>query len=353
VEARLPSPEDLEQEEEGTSSRPFWSGTITFGLVSIPVSLYPANRTSRVSLHMLSPEGHRLKRRFYSENSGKDLEDEELVRGYEWEDGRYIEISDEELERLAPEKTRDIDLRRFVNESAIPRMMFERAYFLVPDGGSNRAYRLLAETMRRTGRAGIATFVMRGKEYLIALLSENGILRAETLRFHDEVRTPEDVGLPAPVAADDDLVKEYVKLIGKLSSDELPRDQMKDERSRQVLNLVEEKRARGEDLVSVAVEDESGGEGEGEVADLLKVLQMTLAKTGAKQPPPEKQATPANRTAPAKQGAKPKPGAASDLERHSRKQLLDQAKELDIRGRSGMSKEELIEAIRGSTRVVA
>jgi DNA end-binding protein Ku len=333
----LPSPEELDQEEEGTSSRPFWSGTITFGLVSIPVSLYPANRTSRVSLHMLSPEGHRLKRRFYSENSGKDLQDDELVRGYEWEDGKYIEITDEELERLAPEKTRDIDLRRFVNEAAIPRMMFERAYFLVPDGGSNRAYRLLAETMRRTGRAGIATFVMRGKEYLIALLSENGILRAETLRFHDEIRAPEDIGLPAPVDVDDDVVKEYQQLIKKLSADELPRDQMKDERSQRVLDLVEEKRTRGEDLVSVAAEEEGSAEGEGEVADLLKVLQMTLAKTGAK--PPSK--------------AEQKASGGSDLERLSRKDLLEQAKELDIRGRSSMSKDELIKAIRSASRVVA
>src|SRR5690606_22010540 len=97
----------------------------------------------------------------------------------------FVVVTDEELEALAPEKSRDIDLRRFVDVGAIAPEMCERAYFLTPAGGSTKAYRLLAAAMERTGRAGIATFVMRGKEYLVAILAENGILRTETLRFAD------------------------------------------------------------------------------------------------------------------------------------------------------------------------
>src|SRR5207248_7073669 len=124
-------------------------------------------------------------------------------------------VTDEELERLAPEKSRDIDLRRFVEAEAIPPMYFERSYFLVPAGGSAKAYRLLAATMEETHRAGIATFVMRGKEYLVAILSENGILRAETLRFSDEIRSPEDVGLPEAPKNAIDKARDFERDIAK------------------------------------------------------------------------------------------------------------------------------------------
>src|SRR5579884_2151745 len=99
------------QDEDEASTRPFWSGTITFGLVSIPVNLYPATRHVRSSLRMLSPDGVPLRRRYFSQETGKELADDDLVRGYEIEDGKYVVVSDEELERLDPEKSRDIDLR--------------------------------------------------------------------------------------------------------------------------------------------------------------------------------------------------------------------------------------------------
>jgi DNA end-binding protein Ku len=166
------------EQESGVTPRPFWSGAITFGLVSIPVNLFPANRQIRVSLRMLSPEGHPLSRRYYAPATGRELSDEQMVRGYEIEKDEYIVVTDEELERLAPERSRAIDLRRFVEANQIPALYFERAYFLVPSEACEKAYRLLATTMEKTKRAGIATFVMRGKEYLIAILAENGILRA-------------------------------------------------------------------------------------------------------------------------------------------------------------------------------
>src|SRR6185436_16804809 len=115
---------------------------------------------------------------------------------YEIAKDKYVVVTDEELERLEPEKSRDIDLRHFVKAEEIAPMYFEHAYFLAPAGGSLKAYQLLAETMERKGRAGLATFVMRDKEYIVAILAENGILRAEILRFPDEIRTPKEIGLP-------------------------------------------------------------------------------------------------------------------------------------------------------------
>ncbi|MGH7552460.1 MAG: Ku protein, partial [Longimicrobiales bacterium] len=184
-----------ESEERENGARAFWSGTITFGLVSIPVNLFPTNRAGGFSLRMLDRDGTPLARRYFCSKEEKKLDDEDIVRGYEL-DGKYVVVTDEELEALAPDKSRDIDLRRFVDHDAIDPMYFERAYFLTPAGGSSKAYRLLAETMEDMGRAGIATFVMRGKEYLVAIIAEDGVLRAETLRYHDELRSIDDVGLP-------------------------------------------------------------------------------------------------------------------------------------------------------------
>src|SRR5216683_3798229 len=136
-------------------ARPFWSGTLTFGLVSVPVDLYPGNRTNRAPLRMLGPEGEPLARRYYSQKSGRDLDQEEMVRGYEFDKDKYVIVTDEELERLAPEQSRDIDLRRFVALESIPPLYFDRSYFLVPSAGSEKAYKLLSETMEKDGLAGI------------------------------------------------------------------------------------------------------------------------------------------------------------------------------------------------------
>ena len=182
--------------DDAPVTRAFWSGTITFGLVSIPVALYAANRPQGVRLRMVSPGGTPLQRRYFTSKTDQELDADDIVRGYEVEKGKFVRVDDDELERLAPERTRDIDLRQFVKLDEVDPMYFERAYYLTPAGGSNKAYRLLAKVMEETGRAGIATFVLRAKEYLVAILAENGILRAETLRFADEVRSADDVGLP-------------------------------------------------------------------------------------------------------------------------------------------------------------
>src|SRR5437588_2222688 len=120
------------------SARPFWSGTLTFGLVSVPVDLYPGNRPNRAPLRMLGPEGEALSRRYYSEKTGRDLDDDEMVRGYEIEKDRFVIITDEELERLAPEQSRDIDLRRFVPLEDMPPLYCDRTYFLAPSAGAEK-----------------------------------------------------------------------------------------------------------------------------------------------------------------------------------------------------------------------
>lgn len=236
------------------------------------MNLFPANRSSKAGLRLLGPEGEPLARRYYSQKTGKDLEPDEVVRGYEIDKDKYVVVTDEELERLAPEKSRDIDLRLFVDKESIPPLHFERAYFLAPADGSEKAYRLLAASMEKSDRVGVATFVMRGKEYLVAIISENGILQAETLRFADELRTPDDVGLPAAKEVPKASVNRFEKLIDKKSKPRLPRTEFKDHQSERLLKLVKSKRSRGKDVVAV----ESTEADDGKVVDLLAVLKKSL-----------------------------------------------------------------------------
>ena len=266
-----------EDSEEQSGPRPFWSGTLTFGLVSVPVNLFPANRSNRAPLRMLSPEGEPLARRYYSQKTERDLDADQMVRGYEIDKDKYVVVTDEELDRLAPEKSRDIDLKTFVPAESIPPVHFDRGYFLTPASGSEKAYKLLAETMEKGGQAGLATFVMRGKEYLVAIFAEHGILRAETMRFADELRSPEDVGLtkkkPKVPAAS---VRKFEKLISNKSKKQLSATRLKDEQTERLLTLARKKSAQRKNVVEV----ETDRPDEGKVIDLMAVLKKSLAGKG-------------------------------------------------------------------------
>jgi DNA end-binding protein Ku len=259
--------------EDQRGARPFWSGTLTFGLVSVPVDLYPGNRTNRAPMRMLGPDHEPLARRYYSEKTGQDLDASEMMRGYEIDKDKYVVVTDEELERLAPEQSRDIDLRRFVDLESIPPLYFDRSYFLAPAEGSEKAYRLLLDTMAKSQLAGIATFVMRGKEYLVAIFPEHAILRAETMRFPDELRSPKEVGLPEKKSVPPAAVKKFERIIAKHSARSLPLQELKDEKTEQLLKLIQKKRARHKDVVKVETPERD----EGKVVDLMAVLKKSLA----------------------------------------------------------------------------
>lgn len=261
-------PEDV----ESAGGRPFWSGTLTFGLVSVPVSLFPATRSNRASLRMLGPDGQPLARKYYAEKTGKDLDADQVVRGFEIDKEKYVIVTDEELERLAPEKTRDIDLKQFVPAESIPPIYFERGYFLTPAAGSQKAYKLLAETMDKSGLAGIATFVMRGKEYLVAIFSDKGILRAETMRFADELRSPSDVGLPKKREPPKATVTKFEKLIANKSKKQFTPTKLADKQTDSLLKLVKKKEKKRENVVKVEEEVDTNRK----VVDLVKILKQSL-----------------------------------------------------------------------------
>jgi len=221
---------------------------------------------------MLGPDHVPLARKYFSQENGKNLDADQMVRGYQLK-GKYVVVTDDELERLAPEKSRDISLQRFVDRDSIPSIYFERSYFLTPGGNSEKAYHLLAEIVERSGKAGIASFVMRGKEYVVAIFAEKGILRAETLRFADELRSPEEIGLPKKKPLPKASVQKFERLIARKARLDLQKE-TKDVQTEELKKLVESKRSKGQDIVEV----EPTASQDGKVVDIMDVLKKSIAQ---------------------------------------------------------------------------
>lgn len=282
---------------------------------------------------MLDEDGVPLRRIYVCPEHEKPLDSEEIIRGYELEKGQIVPISDDELEALEPRKTRDIEIRRFVDRSAVPATYFDRSYLLAPGGTSSKAYHLLAEVMDKTDQVAIASFVMREKEYLVAIFSDRGVLRAETMRFSDELRSADDVGLPEPAKVSKARVKEMAKAIAALAEDELDRDELRDEYAAALSGLAERKHEAGQDVVTAPA---GGGEGDEEpqatLVDLMAVLKRRLGERAG--------------TRSTKRAARRHAAVHTDLDAQSRGELYERAKALDIPGRSQMTKDELLAAIR-------
>jgi DNA end-binding protein Ku len=258
----------------------FWSGTITFGLVSVPIQMLPAHRTKRTPLRELGTDGTPLRRRFYCPQDQSEVPLAQTVRGFEFKPDHYVVVTERELEALEPQKSREIDLRLFVEFAEISPLLFERSYYLAPDGDTTKAYRLLARVLEDTRRGGIATFVMHDREYVVAIIAEDGILRGQTLRFVDEIRQPADVGLTESVSAERGLLGRFERAIEKLSKAHIDPGELRDEYAERLQRLVENKRRRGKDIVEI---DEAAISGEREEAeeegelDLLETIRKSLA----------------------------------------------------------------------------
>jgi DNA end-binding protein Ku len=268
--------------------REFWSGTMSIGLVTLPVQLLPAERNVRVALRQVAADGTPLRRRFYCPKHERLVDSDEIVRGYEFAPDEYVAVTDEELEALEPDKSREIDLRSFVSIDEISPLYFERSYYLTPDGDSSKAYRLLAGVLEKTRQAGIATFVMHDREYLIAIRGEGGFLRGETLRFASEVRD-DGIGFDASAikaSVDKRLMSRFEKGIDSEAKASLDPKELESDVVAKLQNLIESKHKRGKDVFRIepteestelALDDESAPGGE----DLLDVIRRRLRSHGA------------------------------------------------------------------------
>ena len=289
-------------------ARSIWSGAISFGLVNVPVKLYSAVSRKTVRFHQLNAEtGHRIAQKRVDSVTGEEVPYEKIVKGFELTKERYVVVTPEELDSIAPEKTRAIDIEDFVDLEDIDPIFYDHPYYLVPDKGAAKAYGLLLEAMRESGKVAIARVVLRSKEQLVAIRPAEDVLTMETMIFHDEVVPADDLD-EVPDAKDlktsDRELKMAQQLIASLSSDFEP-SKYQDEYREKVLELVERK-ADGEEI---AIQPEAPEPTK--VPDLMAALEASLAavkddsagSNGSKTE--EKKAKPAKKRAPrAKAGAK-------------------------------------------------
>lgn len=272
-----------EREEQRTGPRPTWSGSLSFGLVSIPVALHSTTHAAGPRAHMFSEDGSALHRHYYCPADDRDLEASELVRGFELPDkpDHYIEVQDDELAALAPKKSREIALHAFCARTDLHESLFERGYVLSPAEAGAKAYKLLAEAMQRADRAGIATFVLRERAYIVAILAQRGLLLAETLRFADELRTPADVGLPKRSAPAKTQVSQMARLLLEKQRGRFDPQSLVDPAHKKLQQLLAAKKKRGEVLQAVEAGPEAAEQGGAEVLDLMALLKQSLQQPSA------------------------------------------------------------------------
>ena len=261
--------------------RPIGSGAISFGLVSIPVKLYVAASSEAPSFNLLHAKcGSRIRQQRVCPVCNEVIERENLIRGYEIAKDQYIRVTDEELKALEGEASEAIEISEFVPLAKVDPVYFERSYYLGPDKGGEKAYRLLADTMTQVGKVALAKFVLRGKENLVIVRSAQNGLMMHTMYFADEVRSFDEIpkGESAKITSAETGLA--VRLIEELSNDEFEPDKYEDEYSQRVLNLVN-KKAEGQEITLAQPQPQRG-----QVIDLMAALKGSLGKQAPRQKKP-------------------------------------------------------------------
>jgi DNA end-binding protein Ku len=256
-----------------TVARPIWSGTISFGLVSIPVRMYTATESKELKFHFLhkkdlSPIGYDKVRK----DTGEHVDSDDIVRGFEIEKGRFVPLDDDDLDRLDIELTHAIDICDFVDLEEIDPIYFRKAYFLLPDKGADKPYRLLVRALEETGKVGIAKVVIRNKQHLAAVRPYEGVLMLETMYYPDEVKAVAsldgDLGKPKVAKAEVDMAKSLVENL----SEPFKPEKYDDTYRKELLALIR-KKAKGQKLPEPEEAEE------GEVIDLMAALRESVEKT--------------------------------------------------------------------------
>ncbi|MFC5547469.1 Ku protein [Massilia aerilata] len=289
-------------------ARSMWKGAISFGLVHIPVELYPATSEHSLDLHMLdrrdfAPIGFKR----YNKNTGKEVSWDDIIKGYEYADDEYVVLSDEDLRRANPEATQTIDILAFVNAGEVPLIYYEQPYYLAPGKGGDKVYALLRETLRDVGKIGIANVVIRVKQHLAALVCVDDAIVLITLRYPDEIRGTGELEIPgehskaAMVTAKE---LQMAKALVEGMSEKWKPTQYHDTYREDVLALVKKKiKAKQTKTITEPDPDEDKKPAKAKVIDLVSLLQASLGRKPAAatadddddddDPPPRKARKPA------------------------------------------------------------
>ena len=290
-------------------ARPIWTGSISFGLVNIPVKLFSAVKRKNVRFNQIESEsGARIKQKRVSATTGEEVDYDNIVKGFELPSGEYVVITDDELSALDPDAVKTIDLLEFVDLVEIDPLFYDSAYYLAPSPDTQKPYKLLVSAMEESGKVGIARFVMRTKQYLAAMRPVDGKLVLSTMVYADEIVAPSEVELfdgLDDVDVSDQEVEMARQLISSLEADFEP-DKHSDTYRIAVLDLIDRKAAGEETVFAPPADDDSGGS----VIDLMAALEASVAeakkaRTVAKKAPTKKAARklPAKKKATAKKKA--------------------------------------------------
>lgn len=306
-------------------ARATWSGSISFGLVNVPVKLFTAVRSHTIQFTQLHKDTHaRVRRRRVDEETGEEVAYDDIVKGYEVAPDQYVVVDPDELAELDPDATRTVDIRDFVDLDEIDPVYYDRPYYLMPDGDTAaKPYRLLADAMERADKVAVAKMVMRNKEYLVAIRARDGLLLLSTMNYADEVADPADLDAPESLENVEVAEREVAmaeQLIDSLVTTFDP-TAYEDEYQQRVTEFLEAK-AKGQKVDVRPAERETG-----EVVDLMSALEASLERAAG-------------------EGSGTRPGGGGDgLADMSKDELYDLAQERDIPGRSSMSKAELVAAL--------
>jgi len=267
------APEPPSSRGDEVALHAIWSGTVSFSLVAIPVQVVRAVEPGRVSFRMLHSKDYSpLTRRMFCPKEKLLVPPDEIIRGYEIGPGRYILITDEELESVSPERSLTIEIIEFIDIKEVDLVYYDHPYYLVPAKGGEKAYRLLVEVMHRTNKAGLAKFVLREREYLVAVKSTEGALVLITLHYSDEILSDEDI-FPKEVEIAAEEQSRIKGSINKMLADFNP-EQYADARREKIMAFLK-KKVKEKVMVQAPEEEKAVGEGP---ADLIAALEESMRK---------------------------------------------------------------------------
>lgn len=272
--------------------RSLWKGAISFGLVNIPVVLYSAENRNSFDLTMLDrrdmkPVGFKR----YNKDTGKDVPWEEIVKGYEYEKERYVVLSDEDFRRANVEATQTVDIVNFVDAEGISPTYFETPYYLAPDKRGEKGYALLRETLKKANKVGIATVVIRTRQYIAALIPRDDVIVLNTLRYANELKSIRDLDLPSEnlktVGVTPREVEMATKLVEEMAASWEP-EQYHDTYHEDLMKLIEKRIKAGRTEVVTEPEEEEEKPRQAEVIDLMTLLKRSVAEKGQTQKQPSR-----------------------------------------------------------------
>ena len=266
--------------------RPFASGQIAFGLVSIPVKLFSATEASeKISFNMLHKDcGSRVQQQLFCTKDERTIDRSEVVKGYEFSKGQYVLFSDEELKAMEEKSTQTIEISEFLPREAIDPIYFQKANYMAPDKGGERAYTLLAKALEQSGRWALAKYAARGKQYLVILRPVGKGLVMQQLFYPNEIRSMDELDLGEAVVKENEL-KMALQLAAMGATDEFHPENYRDEVADRVRGLIQ-KKVQGEEITSNEVEQPRG-----QVIDLMEALKASLASPRSSKGPTRVSAT--------------------------------------------------------------